>query len=121
MFITDLLYGVLKTLTNITRDGFRSVNMMLLKMFPLLAIPIFLFTAFGSIVLNDGLWTSTMQGINYVQSTGGGAKGGFLTLYGKMNYFFPISESLFMLGTLIPLKIICTGVRIAKSWIPTVS
>lgn len=120
MFLTNLIYAVLLTLKNLTRDGWRSFNLMFVKAFPLLAIPIFFVTAIGSIVLNDGLWNSTLQGVQFVQSAGGGAKGGFMTLYGKMNYFFPISETLLMLATLVPIKIVCTAIRIVKSCIPTV-
>ncbi|WP_050028236.1 hypothetical protein [Verrucomicrobium sp. BvORR034] len=120
MFLTQFIYSVLRTLANITRDGFRAANMVALKAFPLLAIPIFLFTALGSIVLNDNLWNSTMQGVQFVQSSGAGSKGGFMVIYGKMNYFFPISESIMMVATLIPIKIVCTGIRMVKSCIPTV-
>lgn len=118
--IFNLLYRVALTLRNLTRDGFRAANMFFLKAFPLLAIPIFFFTALGSILLNDNLWNKAVEGVQFVQSSGSGAKGGFMSLYGKMNYFFPISETVMMIGTLIPIKVTCTLIRIAKSCIPTI-
>jgi len=41
-------------------------------------------------------------------------------VYAKANRIFPITESLVMLSTLLSAKVIAMGIRIVKSWIPTI-
>lgn len=38
-----------------------------------------------------------------------------------MNYMFPVTEALIMLGALSALYVLAVGFRIVKSWIPTVN
>lgn len=112
---------ILNSLLNSTRESVRIAAKMLLKAYPLLAIPIFLATSVASIVLNDSMWNFATEGVQFVGSAGASAKNGFGSIYGKMNYLFPLSESIMMLATLVPIKIACVYIRIVKSFVPTIS
>lgn len=49
------------------------------------------------------------------------AGSGVGSVFAQSNRLAPISESLGMLGLLLGLKVTCAGIRIIKSWIPTLS
>lgn len=112
---------ILTNIWNVLVAQRESLTKTAVKMFPILAIPIFLLSATIGILTNDAMYGHATNALTTLQSGGSSGKSGFMEIYAKMNYFWPIGETVVMLATLIPLKLSCLVIRIAKSWIPTVN
>ena len=69
----------------------------------------------------DGVWDKYNEVYGAINSAGGAGRTGGATWFARMNYVFPVGETITMCVGLLQLYLWALAVRFAKSLIPTVN
>jgi hypothetical protein len=109
-----------ETITEASWAGFAGIlGKFLLFMSPVAALVLWLWEMLGGAV---GIVAKIETLRGFVRSAGGALEDlSFGQHFGTVNRVFPLSETLTLVSVLIGLRIAATGIRIVKSWIPTVN